>query len=94
MFPFVQLGRNIDRRFNGGIAGFLGDQYNPFEVHDDPSAATFRVRDLSIADEADRAGSNAAMRCCSEVDQLPAARSRSDRSRCRPATPSTRRPTP
>src|SRR5437016_3670941 len=47
MFPFVQLGRNIDRRFNGGIAGFLGDQYNPFEVHDDPAAAVFRVRDLS-----------------------------------------------
>jgi Protein of unknown function (DUF1501) len=54
MFPFVQLGRNIDRRFNGGVGGFLGDQYNPFEVHDDPSAATFRVRDLSIADEGDR----------------------------------------
>lgn len=53
MFPFVQLGRNIDRRFNGGIGGFLGDQYNPFEVHEDPSAATFRVRDLSI-DENDR----------------------------------------
>src|SRR5205823_1252606 len=48
MFPFVQLGRNIDRRFNGGVAGFLGDQYNPFEVHDDPSAATFRVRDLTL----------------------------------------------
>jgi uncharacterized protein (DUF1501 family) len=54
MFPFVQLGRNIDRRFNGGIGGFLGDQYNPFEVHEDPSAATFRVRDLSIPDENDR----------------------------------------
>jgi uncharacterized protein (DUF1501 family) len=54
MFPFVQLGRNIDRRFNGGIAGFLGDQYNAFEIHDDPSAATFRVRDLSVADESDR----------------------------------------
>jgi hypothetical protein len=54
MFPFVQLGRNIDRRFNGGIGGFLGDQYNPFEVHEDPSAATFRVRDLSIADDGDR----------------------------------------
>lgn len=54
MFPFVQLGRNIDRRFNGGIGGFLGDQYNPFEVHEDPSAPTFRVRDLSIADEGDR----------------------------------------
>src|SRR5439155_19441509 len=25
MIPFVQLGKAIDRRFNGGIAGFLGD---------------------------------------------------------------------
>ena len=48
MFPFVQLGRNIDRRFNGGIAGFLGDQYNAFEVPDDPNAPAFRVRDLSL----------------------------------------------
>ena len=55
MLPFVQLGRNIDRRFNGGVGGFLGDQYNPFEVHDDPSSPTFRVRDLSVATEADRA---------------------------------------
>jgi uncharacterized protein (DUF1501 family) len=54
MFPFVQLGRNIDRRFNGGIGGFLGDQYNPFEVHEDPSASTFRVRDLSLPDQNDR----------------------------------------
>jgi hypothetical protein len=53
MLPFVQLGRNIDRRFNGGIAGFLGDQYNPFEVHDDPSRPNFRVRDLSLADNTD-----------------------------------------
>src|SRR5262249_15903752 len=49
MFPFVQLGRYIDRRFNGGIAGILGDQYNPFEVSEDPNAPTFKVRDLSIA---------------------------------------------
>jgi hypothetical protein len=54
MFPFVQLGRNIDRRFNGGVGGFLGDQYNPFEVQDDPSSAAFRVRDLSIADANER----------------------------------------
>src|SRR5262245_4698978 len=54
MLPFVQLGRNIDRRFNGGIAGFLGDEYNPFEVQDDPSAAVFKVRDLSIPDESAR----------------------------------------
>jgi hypothetical protein len=55
MFPFVQLGRYIDRRFNGGIGGFLGDQYNPFEVLDDPSARGFKVRDLSLASEAEHA---------------------------------------
>src|SRR5258707_8449081 len=45
--PFVQLGKAIDRRFNGGIAGFLGDEFNAFEVPDDPSRPTFTVRDLS-----------------------------------------------
>jgi len=54
MFPFVQLGRHIDRRFNGGVAGFLGDQYNPFEVNEDPNAAGFRVRDLSLPPSANR----------------------------------------
>jgi uncharacterized protein (DUF1501 family) len=54
MLPFVQLGRNIDRRFNGGIAGFLGDEFNPFEVLEDPNRPRFSVRDLSVAD-ADRA---------------------------------------
>ncbi len=49
MLPFVQLGKNIDRRFNGGIAGFLGDAYNPFEVLEDPNLPNFRVRDLSLA---------------------------------------------
>ncbi len=55
LFPFVQLGRNIDRRFNGGIAGFLGDQFNPFEVNEDPNAAAFKVRDLGLAGDAERA---------------------------------------
>ena len=50
IMPFVQLGRNIDRRFNGGIAGFLGDEFNAFEVPDDPSRPNFTVRDLSIPD--------------------------------------------
>jgi hypothetical protein len=54
MLPFVQLGRNIDRRFNGGIAGFLGDEYNAFEVAENPNDANFKVRDLSLPD-ADRA---------------------------------------
>ena len=54
MFPFVQLGKAIDRRFNGGIGGFLGDQYNPFEVGDDPNAPKFQVRDLSVASDAQK----------------------------------------
>jgi uncharacterized protein (DUF1501 family) len=69
MFPFVQLGRAIDRRFNGGIGGFLGDQYNPFEVHDDPSSAAFRVRDLSIPDEADRRRLERRYNMLQEVDR-------------------------
>ncbi len=54
LFPFVQLGSHIDRRFNGGIAGFLGDQFNAFEVNDDPNLAAFKVRDLSLAGSSDR----------------------------------------
>lgn len=67
MFPFVQLGRSIDRRFNGGVAGFLGDQYNPFEVHEDPSAPVFRVRDLSVS-EADRARLDRRIAMLGELD--------------------------
>lgn len=55
MLPFVQLGKAIDRRFNGGVAGFLGDQFNPFEVPDDPSAPRFAVRDLAVSTAAERA---------------------------------------
>jgi uncharacterized protein (DUF1501 family) len=54
MLPFVQLGKNIDRRFNGGIAGFLGDEFNPFEVPDDPSSPAFKVRDLALSTDAER----------------------------------------
>jgi uncharacterized protein (DUF1501 family) len=54
MLPFVQLGKSIDRRFNGGIAGFLGDQFNPFEIPDDPSSTAFKVRDLALSTDAER----------------------------------------
>ena len=54
MLPFVQLGKSIDRRFNGGIAGFLGDQFNPFEVPDDASSPQFKVRDLAVGTDAER----------------------------------------
>ncbi|MCE9563477.1 MAG: DUF1501 domain-containing protein [Planctomycetes bacterium] len=54
MLPFVQLGKSIDRRFNGGVAGFLGDEFNPFEVPDDASSPTFKVRDLAITGDSER----------------------------------------
>src|SRR5881227_2350642 len=69
MFPFVQLGRYIDRRFNGGIAGFLGDQYNAFEVLEDPSAAGFKVRDLSVASDAERARLQRRYAMLAQLDQ-------------------------
>jgi uncharacterized protein (DUF1501 family) len=68
MFPFVQLGKSIDRRFNGGIAGFLGDQFNPFEVGEDPNAPVFRVRDLSIGSEAERARLERRYAMLTEID--------------------------
>jgi uncharacterized protein (DUF1501 family) len=69
MFPFVQLGRYIDRRFNGGIAGFLGDQYNPFEVLEDPSTPGFKVRDLSLAGAAERARMERRYAMLTEMDR-------------------------
>jgi uncharacterized protein (DUF1501 family) len=69
MFPFVQLGRNIDRRFNGGVAGILGDQFNAFEVGDDPSAAGFKVQDLSVRNDSERARMERRYAMLTEVDQ-------------------------
>ena len=68
IFPFVQLGRYIDRRFNGGVAGILGDQYNPFEVDEDPSAPAFKVRDLSLANGPDRARLERRYQMLTELD--------------------------
>ncbi len=53
MPPFVQLGTSIDRRFNGGLAGFIGPVYNPFEIGGDPSNKDFRVQGLSLAEGID-----------------------------------------
>jgi hypothetical protein len=47
VLPFVQLGRHIDRRFNAGTGGILGEEFNPFEVPNDPNYNDFQVRDLS-----------------------------------------------
>jgi hypothetical protein len=48
MPPFVQLGNNIDRRVNGGVAGYLGPEYNPFEVMEDPAQRNFSIDGVSL----------------------------------------------
>jgi hypothetical protein len=45
--PFVQLGDQVDRTNSGGTAGYLGLEYNPYEMLSDPSAAKFTVRDIT-----------------------------------------------
>jgi uncharacterized protein (DUF1501 family) len=45
--PYVQLG-DVDRTFGGGTAGYLGLEYNPFEIHANPNAAGFSVRDITL----------------------------------------------
>ncbi|HWB00069.1 MAG TPA: DUF1501 domain-containing protein [Pirellulales bacterium] len=45
--PFVQLGDEIDYRFGGGVAGYLGLEHNPFKLLADPSSSSFAVRDIT-----------------------------------------------
>lgn len=45
--PFVQLGNYVSRASNGGTAGILGLQHNPFEIHNDPNTDKFNVRDIT-----------------------------------------------
>lgn len=48
--PFIQLGSHVDRRAHGGTAGYLGLQYNPFEVPDNPNDEDFTIRDVTLPD--------------------------------------------
>jgi hypothetical protein len=54
MPPYVQLGNSIDQRFGGGVAGFLGDRYNPFVLPGDASSPGFTVRDVTMPGGVDR----------------------------------------
>ena len=45
--PFIQVGTYVDRRARGGLAGYLGIQYNPFELPGDPNHDQYRVRDVT-----------------------------------------------
>ena len=47
MPAFVQLGNDVDRKFFGGTAGYLGIANNPFVIQGDPNDEKFTVKDLS-----------------------------------------------
>ncbi len=68
MPPYVQLGANIDQRFGGGVAGFLGDQYNPFVLPGDASRPNFAVRDVVLPGGVDRGRFQRRMKVLHEVD--------------------------
>ncbi|MCC7423007.1 MAG: DUF1501 domain-containing protein [Planctomycetaceae bacterium] len=45
--PFVQVGTNVDKRFGGGLANYLGIAYNAFELPGDPNEKGYTVRDIT-----------------------------------------------
>jgi hypothetical protein len=68
MPPYVQLGGSIDPRFGGGVAGFLGDQYNPFVLPGDASRPNFTVRDVVLPGGVDRGRFQRRMKVLQAVD--------------------------
>jgi len=68
MPPYVQVGQAIDQRFGGGVAGFLGDQYNPFVLPGDASNPGFTVRDVSLVGGVDRGRFERRMKVLDTVD--------------------------
>jgi hypothetical protein len=49
MPSFMQLNNDVDKRFGGGVAGYLGSRHNPVVIRDNPNAAAFRIRELEGA---------------------------------------------
>ena len=68
MPPYVQVGTSIDQRFGGGVAGFLGDQFNPFVLPGDASNPGFTVRDVSLVNGIDRQRFERRMKVLDTVD--------------------------
>lgn len=68
MPPYVQVGTAIDQKFGGGVAGFLGDQYNPFVLPGDASNPGFTVRDVSLVGGIDRERFERRMKVLDTVD--------------------------
>lgn len=68
MPPYVQVGTAIDQRFGGGVAGFLGDQFNPFVLPGDASSPGFTVRDVTLPGQIDRTRFDRRMKVLNAVD--------------------------
>ena len=68
MPPYVQMGTQIDQRFGGGVAGFLGDQFNPFVLPGDASSPNFAVRDVVLPGGVDRDRFQHRMKVLQRVD--------------------------
>jgi hypothetical protein len=68
MPPYVQLGAQIDQRFGGGVAGLLGDQFNPFVLPGDASSPNFAVRDVVLPGGVDGARFQHRMKVLHAVD--------------------------
>ena len=92
MPPYVQVGTAIDQRFGGGVAGFLGDQYNPFVLPGDASSPGFTVRDVTLPGGVDRDRFQRRMKVLDAVDTWQAT-ARVDAVGSRRPTRSTRRRT-
>jgi hypothetical protein len=46
MPAFVQLNKDVDKRFGGGVAGYLGAKYNPVVIGENPNSPSFAIREL------------------------------------------------
>jgi len=68
MPPYIQVGTSIDQRFGGGVAGFLGDQYNPFVLPGDASSPSFTVRDVTLPASVDTERFQRRMKVLQTVD--------------------------
>ena len=62
-----KLGDSLNS-FSEGVAGFLGDQYNPFVLPGDASSPGFTVRDVSLTGGVDRARFERRMKVLDAVD--------------------------
>ena len=70
MPPFVQVGTHVDRRFGGGLAGYLGIGYNAFELPGDPSAENFIVRDVTPPGDVSLARVDRRREALKKIDRL------------------------